>query len=107
MSGEYSSKGQSKADLQLHRWVYRQRNFVERFFNRIKQMRGQATRHDRRADNYLAALKLATVRIWIASLNEPVSQAGCRLLMKNQVAPDGGFHDARGVALFTSMLAVC
>ncbi len=28
-------------------WLYRQRNAVERFFNRIKQMRGLATRYDR------------------------------------------------------------
>lgn len=51
--------------------MYRQRNQVERFFNRIKQMRGLATRYDRRADNYLAALKLAATRIWIASLRSP------------------------------------
>ena len=37
-------------------WVYRQRNLVERFFNRIKQFRGLATRYDRRPDNDLAAL---------------------------------------------------
>ncbi|MCM2433039.1 transposase, partial [Agrobacterium rosae] len=41
--------------------------------NRIKQMRGLATRYDRRAENYLAALKLAAVRIWIASYNESAS----------------------------------
>ena len=47
-------------------WVYRQRNHVERFFNRIKQFRGLATRYDRKPENYLAALKLAAIRIWIA-----------------------------------------
>ncbi|HEV7436509.1 MAG TPA: IS5/IS1182 family transposase, partial [Pseudorhizobium sp.] len=41
---------------------------VERFFNRLKQMRGLATRYDRRADNFLAALKLAATRLWINSL---------------------------------------
>ncbi len=46
-------------------WLYRQRNPIERFFNRIKQMRGLATRYDRRPDNFLAALKLAATRIWI------------------------------------------
>lgn len=46
-------------------WLYRQRNQIERFFNRIKQMRGLATRYDRRPDNFLAALKLAATRIWI------------------------------------------
>jgi transposase len=47
-------------------WVYRQRNLVERFFNRIKHFRGLATRYDRRPDNFLAALKLAAIRIWLA-----------------------------------------
>ena len=49
-------------------WVYRQRNLVERLFNRIKQFRGLATPYDRRADNYLAALKLAAIRFWIAKI---------------------------------------
>ena len=49
-------------------WLYRQRNQIERFFNRIKQMRGLATRYDRRLDNFLAAIKLAAVRIWINAL---------------------------------------
>ena len=48
-------------------WVYRQRNLVERFFNRIKHFRGLATRYDRRPDNFLAALKLAAIRIWLAA----------------------------------------
>lgn len=70
MLGEYSRKDQPQKDIQLQSMVYRQRNQVERFFNRIKQMRGLATRYDRREDNYLAALKLAATRIWIASANE-------------------------------------
>ena len=63
-------KSNRKQTFSFTRWVYRQRNLVERFFDRIKQMRGLATRYDRRADNYLAALKLAASRIWIASNNE-------------------------------------
>ena len=55
-----------KDAFSFSQWVYRQRNLVERFFNRIKQFRGLATRYDRRPDNYLAALKLAAIRIWIA-----------------------------------------
>lgn len=47
-------------------WVYRQRNQVERFFNRIKNCRGLATRYDRDPNNFLAALKLASIRIWAA-----------------------------------------
>ena len=49
-------------------WVYRQRNLVERFFNRIKQFRGLATRYDRRPENYRAALKLVAIRIWLAAI---------------------------------------
>lgn len=49
-------------------WVYRQRNLIERFFNRIKQFRGLATRYDRSPDNFLAALKLVAVRIWLAGI---------------------------------------
>lgn len=54
-----------KDTFAFSRWVYRHRNLVERFFNRLKQMRGLATRYDRRPDNFLAAIKLAAVRIWI------------------------------------------
>ena len=50
------------------KWVYRQRNAVERFFNKIKQFRGIATRYDRNPENYLAAIKLAATRIWIKAL---------------------------------------
>ena len=36
-------------------WVYRQRNCVKRFCNRIKHFRGLATRYDRNPENFLAA----------------------------------------------------
>jgi transposase len=45
--------------------VYRQRNLVERYFNKLKQFRGIATRYDRDPLNFLAAIKLAAVRIWL------------------------------------------
>lgn len=46
-------------------WVYRQRNLVERYFNKLKQFRGIATRYDRDRLNFLAAIKFASVRIWL------------------------------------------
>jgi transposase len=49
------------------RWLYRQRNLVERFFSKLKQFRGIATRHDQRPENFLAAIKLASVRIRLRS----------------------------------------
>jgi transposase len=44
-------------------YLYRARNLVERFFNKIKQCRRIATRYDRLAANYLASIKLASIRI--------------------------------------------
>jgi hypothetical protein len=41
-------------------YLYRARNRVERFFNRIKQCRRVATRYDRLAANYLAFVQLAS-----------------------------------------------
>ncbi len=41
------------------------RNLVERFFNKIKQCRRVATRYDKLAANYLALIKLASIRIWL------------------------------------------
>ena len=46
-------------------WVYRQRNAVERFFNKLKHFRAVATRYDKRDDNYLASVQLASMRIWL------------------------------------------
>ena len=41
------------------------RNLIERFFNKIKQCRRVATRYDKLAANYLAFVKLASIRIWL------------------------------------------
>jgi len=48
-------------------WLYRQRNAVERFFNKLKHFRAVATRYDKRDDNYLASVQLASIRIWLRS----------------------------------------
>lgn len=45
--------------------IYRQRNRVERCFNRLKQFRRIATRYEKKADNYLAMLTLASIIMWL------------------------------------------
>ena len=45
--------------------LYKERNLVERFFNRIKHFRRIATRFEKYAQNYLAMIKLASIRIWL------------------------------------------
>ena len=52
--------------------LYKERNFAERFFNKLKHFRAVATRYDKRDDNYLAAVKLASLRIWLR-FNESVT----------------------------------
>ena len=49
-------------------WLYRYRNLVERFFNKLKHFRAVATRFEKHAENYLALVKLASVRIWLRAL---------------------------------------
>jgi transposase len=45
--------------------LYRARNLIERFFNKIKQCRRVATRYDKLAANYLAFIQLAAIRLWL------------------------------------------
>lgn len=51
------------APCDFHR--YRDRNRIERMFNRLKQARRIATRYDKTATSFLAFLCLAASRIWI------------------------------------------
>ena len=53
-------------------YLYRARNLVERFFNKIKHCRRVATRYDRFAANYLAFVQLASIRLWLR-VNESAS----------------------------------
>src|SRR5688572_22214303 len=46
-------------------FLYRSRNRVERFFNKLKHFRAVATRYEKHAANYLALVKLAATRIWM------------------------------------------
>jgi transposase len=46
-------------------YLYRARNLVERFFNKIKHRRRVATRYAKLAANYLAFIQLASIRLWL------------------------------------------
>jgi len=45
--------------------IYRQRNLVERFFCKLKHFRRIATRFDKLARNFLAAILLVSTRLWL------------------------------------------
>jgi transposase len=53
-------------------FLYRYRNLVERFFNKLKHFRAVATRYDKLPENYLASVQLASIRIWMR-FNESVT----------------------------------
>jgi transposase len=46
-------------------FLYRYRHKVECFFSKIKHFRAIATRYEKHAENYLALVKLAAIRIWL------------------------------------------
>lgn len=69
--GQHPAQGQPKGP-DLLQPLPKARNLVERFFNKAKQFRRIATRYDKLAENYLAALKLVSIRIWLRS-NESTS----------------------------------
>jgi len=62
------AKRNRKHSLAFSGWVYRQRNLVERFFSKLKQFRGIATRYDKNPLNFLAAIKIVATRIWIGAI---------------------------------------
>lgn len=45
--------------------LYKDRNLVERFFNKLKYFRRIATRYDKLGASFLAMIKLASIRIWL------------------------------------------
>ena len=45
--------------------LYRERNLVERFFNKIKHYRAIATRFDKLANTFLAGVLLVCVVLWL------------------------------------------
>lgn len=53
-------KSNRKGSFVFSAFLYRYRNLVERFFNKLKQYLGIATRYDKNPENFLAAIKLAS-----------------------------------------------
>ncbi|GEC15862.1 putative transposase [Nitrobacter winogradskyi] len=45
--------------------LYKERNIIERFFNKLKQFRRVATRHDKRLVNFMGFVKLTAIAIWL------------------------------------------
>jgi transposase len=59
------SKANRKIDRGYDREIYKSRHLIENFFADLKQYRAIATRYDKTARNFLAAVHLAATTIWL------------------------------------------
>jgi transposase len=59
------STASRKAPIPHDQVAYKDRNRIERCFNKLKHFRRFATRYDRRAIHYLAFIHLAAIMIWL------------------------------------------
>ena len=78
--------------------LYKARNLVERFFNRIKQFRRIATRYDKLAENFLAAVKLAAVRVWLGVFACYVAERGHAFVDRELYLPKSWTDDKARMA---------
>ena len=46
-------------------FLSRYRNLIERFFNKLKHFRAVEKSYEKRDDNFLASVHLASIRIWL------------------------------------------
>jgi len=59
------SKRNRKIERQYDDDLYKERNIIERFFNKLKQFRRIATRYDKLLANFMGFVKLAAIAIWL------------------------------------------
>jgi transposase len=59
------SKANRKISRDYDRDLYKARHLIENFFAKLKQFRAIATRYDKTARNFLAAIHLAAATIWL------------------------------------------
>ncbi len=60
-------KRNRKCDRTYDAELYKERNRIERFFNKLKQFRRVATRYDKLLANFMGFVKLASIAIWLNS----------------------------------------
>ncbi len=58
-------KSNRKTPSDYDKDIYKERHLIENFFARLKQYRAIATRYDKTALNFLGAIYLAAIVIWL------------------------------------------
>jgi transposase len=59
------SKSSRTEPVEYDKHLYKSRHLIENFFAKLKQYRAIATRYDKTARNFLSAIYLAAVVIWL------------------------------------------
>ncbi|GGA40889.1 hypothetical protein GCM10010917_27680 [Paenibacillus physcomitrellae] len=49
--------------------IYKERHLIECFFNKVKNYRRLVTRFDKKADTFMAFLTLASIMVWLVTMN--------------------------------------
>ena len=57
-------KSNRKIQRDYDKDIYKERNMVERMFNKLKHFRKIATRYDKRADSFLAWIVIGAIFLW-------------------------------------------
>ncbi len=63
------TKSNRKVQFTVERAIYRLRNRIERFFNKLKNARRVATRYEKTADSFLGFVQITSIRIWLQFVN--------------------------------------
>jgi len=63
--GHIPTQRDRKAQRSVDPVLYKKRNLVERFFNKLKHFRKVATRYEKTARNYCALVLIACSRLWM------------------------------------------
>ena len=77
------TQGDRKVQRSVDPAIYRQRNEIERFFCKLKHLNRVAIRFDKLARYFLAAVLLASTRLWLIACEATTWQAllalGCKI----------------------------
>ena len=64
------SKSTRRHPVAFDRDLYKQRNLIERMFNKLKNWRRVATRYDKTASSFLAFVSLVSAKLWLPFVHE-------------------------------------
>ena len=58
-------KSNRKTERKYDKYLYKERNLIERLFNKLKHFRRIATRYDKTALSFMSFLNIAAIYLWL------------------------------------------